>query len=120
MAYKWVAVLGSYEFLGQEIVFHGGEREYGGELGAEIGNAISDQRFTGGEISARIRFDEPIDAHIGCEIIRYYEPATRYFMSAGLGGTPINEFSVRYFDNRGWNLVGVAGERRNLKAGAEY
>jgi hypothetical protein len=64
--------------------------------------------------------DDPIDAQTGCEIVLYYEPATRYFVSAGLGGTPTTEFALRYFDNRGWNLVAVAGERRNLKSNVEY
>ena len=120
MPYNWVAVLGTYEFREQEILYIGGERVYGTGLGPAIGNAIANQVFSGGEISARIRFHDAVDSDTGCDVILYYEPATKYFVSAGVGGMAASEFAIRYFDNKGWNLVGLAGERVNLKPDKEY
>jgi len=120
MAYNWIAILGKYEFREEEIVFVGGERDYGESRGSAIGNAVCDQMFSGGEITAKIEFQGLIEQDTGCEIIIYFEPATKYFVSAGIGGEPLAQFSARYFDSRGWNIIAASGERINIQCGMEY
>lgn len=121
MLYNWVSIFGNYNIDGETFTFLGGERDYGeGRIAPLIGNLIANERFSGGEITSTIRFDEPLDNKSGCEIILYYEPATQYFVSAGLGGGEFFQFSARYFDNRGWNYIGARGERSNLKSNVVY
>lgn len=121
MAYNWVPIYGQYAIEANRIVFQGGQKEYQpGKADVLIGNLISDQTFGGGELKAVVRFEEAVNEKSGCEIILYYEPATQYFVCAGLGGVEQAHFSVRYFDNRGWNLLAVRGERANLKANIDY
>jgi len=79
----------------EELTFFGGETQLPSkdpnqppQAIVAVGNLISDQYFSGGQIDATILFDRAVDLHSGCEVILYYEPATGYFVSSGLGGWP--------------------------------
>lgn len=47
----------------------------------------------------------------------YYNPATRAFVTAGIGGAGL--YSIRDFSNS-WNVLTVTGERANLQASHPY
>ena len=47
----------------------------------------------------------------------YYNPATRAFVTAGIGGAGL--YSIRHFFNS-WNVLTVTGERANLQASHPY
>ena len=125
-AYRWLPILGRFEVTDDKITFLGGTIEVpsGADQAprsvAAIGNLISDQYFSGGQIDATITFSGEVDVETGCELILYYEPATGYFVSAGLGGWPTSQFSARYFDQRGFNALAGRGERVNLRVGVPY
>jgi hypothetical protein len=81
---NWVALMGRYRIQGNELIFLGGTSDLEGRQGPEIGNFISDHVFGGGEISCRIRFQDPVE-NAAAGIILYYHPPTGGFVAATLG-----------------------------------
>ncbi|MDO8614478.1 MAG: hypothetical protein Q7T33_01920 [Dehalococcoidia bacterium] len=126
--YQWVAITGRYSRPDRKgtIAFHGEPlKDQAGQviLDAEgnpfssVGNYISDQRLSEGDVEAVIEFSKfgPYEA---CEVIVYYEPETKSMITAGLGAG--GAFNVRYFDGREWKTHFVSGDRRNLAADVQY
>jgi len=89
-------------------------------FGPPVGNLISDCRFSGGKISARIRFDE-ISQYSSCGILMFYQPTGPIFLTAGIGGGGAL-FSVRSFIGSigRWNFLAGSGDRANLEANRDY
>lgn len=121
MAYNWMSLMGNFEFGDNSIVFKGERNRHNDQEVPMIGNAICDQFFAGGKISADIKFTDVVDS--GCEIIVSYEPATRSFLSAGIGGvsgldSPM--LAVRTFSGLQWTLFDGAGGRPNMKSNKVY
>lgn len=116
MPYQWLALNGTFTFEGDTIRFKGHPEVYEGKEGAAVGTALSDQRFAGGTISADITFPEvtPLSA---CDIMFWYHPQTRYFVSAGLSREAL--FVVRHFDTK-WTAHAAVGDGSNLMAGRTY
>lgn len=117
---NWTALLGEFTESKNEIVFKGKkvitENE---ETRSEYANIMSDQYFSGGKISAEIMFKEiPTNLATQCEIIVYYDPDTRNFLSAGLGGS-WSMYSIRSFTNK-WENHALSGSYSNLKANKFY
>lgn len=117
---NWTALLGEFTETKNEIVFKGKkvimENE---ETRSEYANIMSDQYFSGGKISAEIMFKEiPENLATQCEIILYYDPDTRFFLSVGLGGS-WNMYSIRSFTNK-WENHALSGSYKNLKANKFY
>jgi hypothetical protein len=117
---RWIPLLGSFDLEGNTLVFRGEETQYQGDTGPTsgpaLGNALSDHRFTGGTLEAEIFFEE-ISERTACELMLYYNPATRAFTTAGLGGSGM--FSVRHFYNQ-WATIASVGEHRNLRPNRVY
>ncbi|RYE48125.1 MAG: hypothetical protein EOP48_21315, partial [Sphingobacteriales bacterium] len=117
---NWTAIFGQFSEKENEIVFKGKkvtlENE---ETRAEYATLISDQYFSGGKISAEIMFKElhPQLAN-QCEIILYFDPSTRNFLSAGLGGS-YSMYSIRSFTNK-WENHALGGVYSNLKPNKTY
>ncbi|MBI2917031.1 MAG: hypothetical protein HYY01_03470 [Chloroflexi bacterium] len=117
MKYRWVSTLGRFEHADDLITFRGATVAIAGSAGPAIGNYISDQRFSGGSISAQITFTE-VSPQSACEFILYYDPSTRGFVTAGLGGGG-TMFSIRYFSGS-WVNHFITGDRANLQPGKAY
>lgn len=120
----WVPVLGDYEFDDDTVIFKGRSTSYDSDQQGqpverpEIGNALSNERFGGGEICASIIFSEIRDA--ACEVMLYYDLTTKAFVTAGLGGSGYLA-SVRHFDGSSkWTVHGGAGIRTHLEADRNY
>ncbi|HEX2123138.1 MAG TPA: hypothetical protein VHL59_16010, partial [Thermoanaerobaculia bacterium] len=120
----WVAVLGEYEFDDSMVMFKGGSISVDQDQQGQpverplIGNALSSERFGGGEISAAITFTDMRDA--ACEIMLYYDLTTHAFVTAGLGGNGYL-VSVRHFDGSSkWTVHGGTGMRTQLEAEHRY
>jgi hypothetical protein len=119
MNYNWAPLLGKFDQVDNSIIFKGETAEYGeGKSGPSIGNIICDQSFGGGTLSADIKFTK-ISNGSACELIIFYDPATKYFVTAGLGGGGITMFNIRHFDSQ-WTYHAQAGEHRNLKENKIY
>ena len=91
MTVRWIAVSGTFTFDDVGVCFKGHPEVYEeGKEGAAVGTALTDQRFAGGAISADISFTE-VGLHSACDIVFWYNPETRYFVSAGIAteNTPL-------------------------------
>ena len=117
---NWTAILGEFSEVKNQIIFKGKkivtENE---ETRSAYANIMSDQYFSGGKITAEIMFKEVTNALANlCEIVIYFDPTTRNFLSAGLGGS-WSMYSIRSFTNK-WEDHARAGSYSNLKPNKFY
>lgn len=117
---NWTALLGEFTETKNEIIFKGKKVVFENEeTRSDFANIMSDQYFSGGKVSADILFKEiPSSLGTQCEIIIYYDPDTRNFLSAGLGGS-WSMYSIRSFTNK-WENHALSGSYSNLKANKVY
>ena len=120
--YNWIALRGEFEVNpnNQVIDFKGKEEKAEGSGGSLVqpsnGLFISDQRFTGGEISATFSF-VGVGDFASCEIVLGYDANDGSMITAGIGPAP-NMFVIRRLDRGRWETVASAGDRKNFKSGA--
>ena len=123
MSYKWMPLLGEFDVTEEEIRFLGKTIQYQDQPAPAVGNLISDQRFAGGTIEATVSFDE-VKERSAAELILSYDPQSRGFLIAGLGGLPLAMFDIRDFRPGivapPWTTHAVAGARENLRPGTPY
>ena len=118
MTTNWTSIFGEYSLKKDEIIFKGGIIEYEQtKSGAAIANIICDETFGGGKITADITFKKT-DYPTACEIMFYYDPETRNFVSVGLGGSG-NMYSIRSFTTK-WIDHALTGEYKNLQPNKAY
>lgn len=118
MTNNWTSIFGEYSLKKDELTFKGKVQEYDkGQKGAAIGNLICDQYFGGGKITAEITFKK-VNYPTACEIIIYFDPQTKNFVSVGLGGAG-SMYSIRSFAGN-WTNHSLSGEYSNLKANRPY
>ena len=118
MTKNWTSIFGEFSLNVDEIIFKGGTIDYAeSKPGASIANIICDETFAGGKISADITF-KSVDYPSACEIMIYYDPETKNFVSVGIGGSG-NMYSIRSFTNK-WIEHALTGEFKNLKIDQEY
>ena len=117
MDIKWAPILGELEQKGQTLIFKGGTSEFQGRPQVAVGNFLSDQMFSGGKISADVEFDA-VDEYSACDIILFYEPITRFFVTAGIGAAG-SLYTIRHFKDQ-WGIHGQVGERKNLFPKRKY
>lgn len=105
-----------------KLIFEGKTVEYPSESGVTsapaLGNALADKRFSGGTLSATIEFEE-VSERTTCEFILFYEPASSWMVTAGLGGSA-GMFSIRHFDGKQWTYHRSSGDRVNMKVRRKY
>jgi hypothetical protein len=110
----WAPLFGEAVFKENGLTFKGTVIDFQGQSQPSLGNFISNITFGGGKIRADIEF-ESVDEFTGCEIILYYDPANRFFVTAGLGGTGL--YAIRHFHPQNlWFVHAVAGDHKNLQA----
>jgi len=118
MTNNWTSIVGEYSLKKDELIFKGGLVEYDKTTkGASLANLICDQYFGGGTISTEITFKN-VEIPSACEIIIYYEPQTKHFVSVGLGGSGLM-YSIRSFAGQ-WTNHELGGLHKNLKANKPY
>ncbi len=117
MAINWTSIIGNYVAKNDEVTFKGEMVDYEKGKGHSIGNLICNQYFGGGKISADITFKK-IGYPNACEIIFYFDPQSKNFVSAGLGGSAYM-YSVRSFTGT-WTNHSVVGMYDNLRANKPY
>lgn len=118
---KWAVIQGNFD-IAKSIIFHGKPLPYKGAKGEElvgldIGTAMTNTSFFGGEISAEIEFTK-IGERNACELIFYYDAATNIQLSAGIG--TFNAFCIRQWDSSKWTEHAVSGSRESLKPNRRY
>ncbi len=116
MKYKWAPIIGRYEENESGIIFKGETKLINEQPSPSLGNFICNQEFSGGQISADIEFSSVKPAP-ACEIVLYYDPKTRNFVSAGFGQSAL--YTIRHFAS-GWVEHAIAGDRSNLKEKYPY
>ncbi len=95
MSIKWASLLGRFKQKGTTLIFQGGsELDIEGQPKTEIGNFLCNRKFSSGNIIADIEFTT-VDQYTACDIILFYNPATRYFVTAGLGAQAM--YTIRDF-----------------------
>jgi hypothetical protein len=123
MNYRWMPLLGEFDVVDEEIRFLGKPIQYQDQPAPAVGNLISDQRFPGGTVEATVLFDD-VKERSAAELILSYDPQSRAFLLAGLGGLPWAMFDIRDFRpgviDPPWTNHGAAGARENLKGGRPY
>lgn len=118
MKYNWTSILGKYVEKEDSIIFKGEIIDYdNSQKGPAVANLICDQYLSNGEIYADIEFKE-IKQPTGCEIIIYYEPLSRTFVSVGLGGGGAM-YSIRGYSNK-WINYASSGDFNNLRPNQIY
>ncbi|MCW3073929.1 MAG: hypothetical protein JWP69_998 [Flaviaesturariibacter sp.] len=118
MAINWTSIYGDFIAKNDELTFKGGQVEYEqSRKGAAIGNFICDQYFGGGKITAEITFKK-VQFPTALEIIFYFDPQSRNFVSAGIGGAGYL-YSVRSFTGS-WTNHSNIGNYATLKANKVY
>jgi hypothetical protein len=117
MAINWTSIFGDFVTKKDEFVFKGGLVDYEQSKGAAIGNFICDQYFGGGKISAEISFKN-VKYPTALEIIFYFDPQSRSFVSAGIGGGG-SLYSVRSWTNS-WTNHSNTGNYHTLKPNKVY
>ena len=83
-----------------------------------VGNALSNQRLSGGMVDATVIFAE-MDASTACEFILYYDARSNFMVTAGIGGSGW-AYSIRYFDGQQWVNQMLKGDRANLSPNRPY
>lgn len=119
---NWVPLNGKFEFSGSKVTFEGAPTPWKDEQGQErigysFGLASCSSRFTGGEIQARIRFEE-VDESNSCELLFQHDLGSGVRLSAGIGSPGM--FVVRSWDGKKYTALAWSGDRQNLKAGVDY
>ena len=115
---NWLALLGKFKFENGKLEFIGGTRELNGQVQPEIGNFVCDQFFGGGKISASVKFHKPVkESKLGCDIIFYYDPRTKWFACAGVNSGDL--FSIRYFTDK-WTYIAASGNQQGFDSDHEY
>lgn len=117
---KWSSLDAEITEKKNEIIFHGKLVSPKDEEPRSMYNVIiSDQYFSGGRISAEIMFKTISDKQpTQCEIIIYFDPESRNFVCAGLGGS-YRMYSIRTFANK-WEDHSTTGVYNNLKPNIYY
>lgn len=123
MSNNWISVLGEFEQSNGEITFRGkGQKDpvIGKEFPA-IGNYICDHNFSGGELSAIVKFPKLTKDIAACGIMFCYDTDQRYFVVATIGVREGAEsaFELQHFDKK-WTLHDFAGHKSSIKANEEY
>ena len=113
---NWASIYGEYRKRGNQIIFKGDTVDYVGKPGAAIGNYIYSERFSGGTISAKMKFKKISDVS-SCEIILFRDSKTGALITAGLGSGPM--YAIRNFVQK-WEWLSAAGDRKNLEANKYY
>ncbi|MCY3766401.1 MAG: hypothetical protein OXH06_13375 [Gemmatimonadetes bacterium] len=123
MSYKWITLMGDFTIQGNDVTFNAGL--YSAVEPAPVsmppqyraGKVLSNQQFGGGSLRGTVTIQEQIDESSACDFLLAYSPATRGFLSAGVGGEALA--SVRYFANQ-WHTVGSIGTSSQLEANRAY
>jgi len=120
--YKWIPIFGQkLESGGDELIFKGGTRQdvQGGRPDQDCyGLYICNQTFTGGSISARIKFSE-VTPNSCCEIVVAYDPLTRSTFQVGIAPS-LSLFAARAYIKNDWEFLFQIGDRTALASNVEY
>jgi len=128
MKRKWIPISGSFSVARNEsIVFKGAVVEYEDTQGVikndggAYGLILSNEKFTGGTITATIKFDN-ISHRECCGIVVSHRPSDGTHLAVILGSADGFMVSVKEWTGRVWESFkdGDVGDKYNLIAGQEY
>ncbi len=114
---RWVSVLGEFHLEGGDLVFEGGTTETETGTLRSVGNFLSNQTFGNGEIGVQVEFIKSV-ANSAAGLILYYQPKTKAFVSATLGGGSL--CSIGTWVNQQWTHHATQGPGEQLKPNQPY
>lgn len=116
MLTTWAAIDGKWKFEDDSVVYLGPE-----DPNSPIphGIALSKARVRSGSIETRVHFFEKPQGSAG-RIIFGYNPETREYFSAGLGGYGFAYVLDEFLPARGWKPLGAAGNIENFAPDSEF
>lgn len=124
MPITWMPLFGEFDLSSPNvIIFKGSPPTTDGQLQLppvstpQVGILLNDQIFGGGTIEATITLSN--DSNNTCGLILFYQPATKAFVQAQLGGAP-GLVSVHTFANNQWLPHGAAGQPSTLQSDRPY
>lgn len=124
--YNWAPLLGKFEFKDSRIIFLGENLNKDldtTEIRPLIGNGLCNKKFSGGKISADVKFDG-LDAFSTCEFILSYDVRSKDMLTVGMGGSglmySIRTFSSQQGGNPVWKVLEGNGDKSNLENGKSY
>ena len=115
--YSWMPIMGKMKEEGNKIIFKGEEQFIDTKKTGTTGLFICDKIFTGGTISADIKFTGVCELSC-CDIVLYYDPQHRYTLNAGFSSS--NWYSIRHRDGNGWRAHAFAGEDKVIEPNKVY
>lgn len=116
----WAQLEGRWDFSEDSLIFRGQKVVQNEQTFQSVGLALSSESFAGGRIEADVSFQ-----HIGdrntCDLTFFYDPANKFFGSAGLGGGQA-QYTIRHWDPNAseWKYHAYTGDRTNIKAQQQY
>lgn len=107
---NWIPVSGKAEVTAESITFRGEAVTHEGQTFPSVANVICSQRFSGGTISANIRFLTPTDKS-SCDLIFFYDPSNQLTYQAGISNEMF--FAIRSWESK-WVPHAIAGAPDSL------
>src|SRR5215831_1488595 len=112
MSYNWVNYFGSFSTEGSRVIFKGKEMtgEKNGGTKSSAGICICDQRFSGGMLEGDVTFAESSTNDLACQFILYFDPASKFMVTAGIGVDQVSLFYIGHFDGKNWTAHQSGGD----------
>ncbi|MBT5872916.1 MAG: hypothetical protein HOH43_05805 [Candidatus Latescibacteria bacterium] len=116
--FRWVSLLGEHNLDGEEIVIRGGTTNTDRGENYNVGQIVSDQYFGGGNMSAKIRFEQSCE-HSSAGFILYYHASTGGFVAATLGAGG-SLCTIATWGGQQWTTHAARGPATHLQPDTEY
>lgn len=117
LGYRWAPIIGEFDTQDDSVIFQGREIASPQYSGPSMGVVMSNQRFSGGTVSACVEFNE-VASYSACSIVLNHNPQTRAMLTAGIGGGSM--FTIMQSDGQTWKPLATTGEGANLKPRKRY
>jgi hypothetical protein len=119
----WAGIWGPWDFSSDDVTFKGVITQFKDADGRDTsgpaaGLAMSNRRFSGGELSADVTFRAGIPTP-SCELVFYYDAQRRAYLSAGISEGP-GMYIIRQYTGKEFHNYAVAGNRANFKVDQTY
>ena len=113
---NWIPVSGKADITPDLITFRGEAVTHEGQTFSSVANVICDQRFSGGTISANIRFLNPSEKS-SCNLIFFFDPKDQVAFQAGISNEIF--FEIRSWENK-WVGHALTGAPNSLVSDHVY
>lgn len=119
---RWTVIDGVFQVTGNDFKYAPEQQAASVASGepnplSSVGLIIGSDRFSGGDIQTKVKISS-ITENNAAEIVVYFDPNTRTFLSAGIGGKDTS-FFIRHWNGQ-WTYHAAAGNKSNLQPNQVY